>query len=106
MLGVQSIAFKGLVFSNTLTILFENENVIDYSAIKDFLSKGGDSVEICGQLRLHTGTGQVGIRGHKLANGMYITSKESESYYSINYGLDRKTVDQLLYYVVHMHETI
>ena len=106
MLGIQSIAFKALVFSNMLTILFENEDEIEYSAVKDFLDTNSDSVELCGQLRLHTGTGHVVLRGYKLANGMYITSKQSESYYSINYGLDRNELRQLLQYMVHMHETI
>jgi hypothetical protein len=106
MLGIQSIAFKRLVFSNTLTILFENEDGIDYPAIKRFLHESEDSVELCEQFRLHAGSGEISLRGHKLANGMYIISKESETYYSIKHGLDRKTVDQLLHYVVHIHETI
>jgi hypothetical protein len=104
MSGVQTIGFKALVFSNTLTILLENEAEIDHFAIQTFLYEGGDSVELCRELRLHSEYGQAVLRGYKLANGMYITSKVSDSYYSINYGVDRKTVDDLLHCVVHMHK--
>jgi hypothetical protein len=97
--------FKAIVFSDSLTILLEHQDSIDYSAIKTFLDGSNNTLEFCEQLRLHAATGYLVVRGYKLSNGMYITSKESDSYYSIKYNLEMEELHQCLKYMAHMHES-
>ena len=107
MYGVYNKAFKSLVFCEDLTIVFDYEDTIDYTAVKDFVDgKFKDSFNICKELLYNIETNTFVLCGYRISKSLYITSAESDSYYSLPSPLEKKDVHTLLYYLYHMHVTV
>lgn len=107
MYGISNTAFRSLVFSDWLTIMFNNEDEIDYSALKDYLDgKITDVLNLCNKLMIHFNTNTIIVSGYRLQKGLYITSAESDSFHSIPCPLESKDLRALLYYLYHMHVTV
>jgi hypothetical protein len=107
MYGVCKKAFRSLVFSNALTVMFDCDDDIDYTAVKAFLDGDlKDRLDICDQLTFHIQTNTLVLRGCRISNTVYITSKESDSYYSFPSPLKEKDMYTLFFYLYHMHATV
>jgi hypothetical protein len=100
MYGISNRAFRSLVFSDWLTIMFDCEDEIDYSALKAYLDGNLDkSLNLCNQLTIHFDTNTIVVSGYRLQKGLYITSAESDSFHSIPCPLEPKDLRTLLVYV-------
>jgi hypothetical protein len=107
MYGISNKMFRSLVFSDWLTIMFNSEDEIDYSALKDYLDgKITDVLNLSNQLTLYLDKMTIVVSGYKIHDGLYITSSESDSDYGIPCPLEPKDLKNLLYYLYHMHVTV
>lgn len=106
--GVKKTGFKTLTFSDTLQILFESENDIDYAAVKAFLENQPvqSRVDISTYCTLNLKSQTVDLRGYALSDSRYIASKESSTFYSIKNPRSRFHTIDLVARLYHMHITV
>jgi hypothetical protein len=96
------------MFSDYLTIIFDREDDIDYSALKNYLdgNLSAGTLYLSNQLSIHFDTNTIVVVGYRLQKGLYITSTESDSFHSIPCPLEPKVLKILLSYLYHIRMTV
>jgi hypothetical protein len=106
--GVSRTVFKTLVFSDSLYIVFKNEEDIDYDSVYNFIKNQNAlrKIIVSNCLTIDLDTNEITLRGYKLSDTMYIVSKETETVYKlINTQSEFHTKD-LIARLHHMYITV
>ncbi len=108
-MSVTNASYKTLKFSDTFSLVLDQNTKVDFQALKEFLDtvdKGeAASVNVGPYVSVNTKSNTLVIQGHPIANG-WMASGKSDKYYTVSFDPTVDKVPLVLYYLYHMAVTV
>ncbi len=108
-MSVTNASYKTLKFSDTLSLVLDQNTEIDIPALKEFLDKvdkgEAASVKVGPYVSVNTKVHTLVIQGYPIANG-WMASGKSDNFYTVSFDPNVDKVILVLYYLYHMAVTV
>jgi hypothetical protein len=108
-MSVTNASYKTLKFSDTFSLVLDQNTEVDFPALKEFLDKvdKGDaaSVNVGPYVSVNTKINALVIQGYPIANG-WMASGKSDKHYTVSFDPIVDKVTLVLYYLYHMAVTV
>jgi hypothetical protein len=108
-MSVTNATYKTLTFSDTFSLVLDQNMEVDIPALKEFLDRVNDgetaSVKVGPYVSVNTKINTMVIQGYPIANG-WLASGKSDKHYTVSFDPTVDKVTLVLYYLYHMAVTV